>query len=163
VTRRRALGLLLLVGLALGPGGLRRARAAGLGRITPGESTRRDVEAEYGKPSRDAAVVQEGRTVAEWTYAADRAPKGFTRMVVAFGLFREGQFRPDLVRAVTFYPEAGVFTLAALTNGWGEPVATATDASTGRTILRYDGGPLVALDRTGRWAEVMTFPPAPPR
>ena len=84
-------------------------------------------------------------------------------MVVAFGLFREGQFRPDLVRAVTFYPEAGVFTLAALTNGWGEPVATATDASTGRTILRYDGGPLVALDRTGRWAEVMTFPPAPPR
>ena len=85
MTRRRALGLLLLVGLALGPGGLRRARAAGLGRITPGESTRRDVEAEYGKPSRDAAVVQEGRTVAEWTYAADRAPKGFTRMVVAFG------------------------------------------------------------------------------
>ena len=42
-------------------------------------------------------------------------------------------------------------------------MATATDASTGRTILRYDGGPLVALDRTGRWAEVMTFPPAPPR
>ena len=161
--RRRALGLLLLVGLTLGPGGRRPVRAAGLARITPGESTRKDVEAEYGKPSRDATVVQEGRTVAEWTYAADRAPKGFTRMVVAFGLFREGQFRPDLVRAVTFYPEAGVFTLAALTNGWGEPVATATDASTGRTILRYDGGPLVALDRTGRWAEVMTFPPAPPR
>ena len=163
MTRRRAIGLLLLVGLALGPGGFRLARAAGLARITPGESTRKDVEAEYGKPSRDATVVQEGRTVAEWTYAAGRAPKGFTRMVIAFGLLREGQFQPDLVRALTLYPEAGVFTLATLANGWGEPVATATDASTGRIIHRYAGGLLVALDRTGRWAEVMTFPPGPPR
>jgi len=165
VTRWRAagLGLGLAVSVALGLGGLHPAAGAGFGRITPGETTRKEVEGEYGKPSREATVLTEGRTVAEWTYLSGRAPKGITRMVIAFGLIRNEQFEPDLVRSLTLYPDAGVFPLKALTNGWGEPAATAKDSSTGRTIFRYAGGLFVALDRTGRWAEVMTFAPAPPR
>lgn len=161
VAAQRILGALLIIGVALGAAG--HAGAAGWGRVVPGDTTRRDVETIYGKPSREGSVVEDGRTGSEWTYLSDRCPQGVNRMVVAYGLIRNGQFVPDLVRALTLYPDAGVFTEAALSNGWGEPVQTGTDDSSGRALLRYAEGLWVALDRTGRYAEVMTFAPAPRR
>src|SRR5262249_20280496 len=78
-----ALGLALVVGPL---GIVRNLGAENWGGLTPGESTRAQVEALYGRPSRERPLTEEGRTVAELTYAADRAPRGLERMVVSFGL-----------------------------------------------------------------------------
>ena len=161
VAGRGLVAILLTHSVALGAP--RVACAGGWGGITPGETTRREVEALYGKPGRERNVVQEGRTVSEWTYLSDRSPTGVSRVVVAFGLIKDGQFLPDLVRAVTLYPDPGAFTVAALRNGWGDPVARGVDDSSGRTLLRYAEGLVVALDQTGRFAEVMMFAPLPRR
>lgn len=134
--------------------------AAGWGGITPGETRQRDVEARYGRPSRERSVTEGGLTGAEWTYVGDRAPRGLERMVVGFGLVRPTGFVPDLVRALTLYPKPHVFSVAKLTEGWGKPDAIGTDEQTKRSVLRYDAEAiLVFLDRSGEWAEVMVFAP----
>ena len=154
---RSVVPLVLLVAVAAADPAL----AASWGAITPGETTRRQVETQYGPPSRERIVVEEGRTLPEWTYASERTPRGVTRMVVSFGLFREGAFVPDVVRSLTLYPEPRVFSVRTLTNGWGDPVVTGTEEQTGRKVRRYAGGLLVILDKTGEWAEVMLFAPSP--
>jgi hypothetical protein len=131
------------------------------GGLTPGETARAGVEALFGRPSRERTLVEEGQTVSEWTYAAERAPQGLERMVVSFGLLARGRFAPDLVRALTLYPKPHVFSLRAITNGWGSPEAIGTEEATGRPAFHYrTRGLLVVLDRTGSWAELMLFGPA---
>ena len=136
------------------------AAAASWGGITPGETVRRDVEARYGRPTRERIVTEEGRTANEWTYTGERAPQGVERMVVSFGLVKGTSFFPDLVRALTLYPRRGVFPLRLVTEGWGKPDAIGTDEQTGRPAFRYDAKALLVIfDRTGEWAEVMVFAP----
>jgi len=130
------------------------------GGLTPGETTRAGVETLFGRPSRERPLVEEGRTVPEWTYAAERAPQGLERMVVSFGLLVGGRFAPDVVRAVTLYPKPRIFSLHVITNGWGPPDAIGTEEATGRPSFHYrTRGLLVILDRTGSWAEIMLFGP----
>lgn len=149
-----------LVALALaGP-----ADAANWGGITPGETTRQEVEARYGRPSRERTVTEEGRSAAEWTYAGEQAPRGLERMIVSFGLLRPQGFVPDVVRSLTLYPKPRVFSLDVITSGWGVPDAVGTEQATGRSALRYDAkGLLILLDRRGQWAEVLVLAPEPPR
>jgi hypothetical protein len=136
------------------------AGAESWGGLTPGETTRARVETLFGRASRERALVEEGRTVPEWTYAGERAPQGLERMVVSFGLLAGGRFAPDLVRSVTLYPKPRVFSLLAITNGWGPPDAIGTEEATGRSSFHYrTRGLLVILDRTGAWAEIMVFGP----
>ena len=119
-TARRALGLALAVAVLAAAGEL---GAESWGGITPGETTRPGVETLYGRPSRERTLVEEGRTVAEWTYAGERAPQGLERMVVSFGLMVSGRFVPDVVRSLTLYPKPHVFSLRSISNGWGTPDA----------------------------------------
>lgn len=159
--RRRlaALSICLVVAGLTAP-----ADAESWGGITPGETTRREVEARYGRPSRERTVTEEGRTAAEWTYAGVQAPRGLDRMIVSFGLLRPPGFAPDVVRGLTLHPKPRVFTLQAITNGWGVPEAVGTEQATGRSALRYDAkGLLIVLDRTGQWAEVLVLAPERPR
>jgi hypothetical protein len=137
------------------------ATAASWGGITPGETTRQQVEAVYGRPTRDRTEVVESRTVPEWTYTGDRMPPGVVRMVLNFGFIRDGAFTPDIVRSITLYTEPRAFTLLALTSGWGEPIAEGIESQTGRRILRYGSGLLAFVDKTGLGAEVMLFAPTP--
>jgi hypothetical protein len=130
------------------------------GGLTPGETARTSVEALYGKPSRERSLVEEGRTVAEWTYAGERAPRGLERMVVGFGLNLGGRFAPEVVRSVALYPKPHVFSIRSITNGWGAPDAIGTEESTGRPSFHYRTlGLLIILERTGNWAELMLFGP----
>jgi hypothetical protein len=136
------------------------AGAESFGGITPGETTRVEVEKLFGRPSRERTLVEEGRTVSEWTFAAERAPRGVERMVVSFGLMVGGRFVPDVVRAVTLYPNPHVFSLLAITNGWGMPDAIGTEEATGRPSFHYRTlGLLIILDKTGAWAELLLFGP----
>jgi hypothetical protein len=155
----RALALALLLAL-LGPE--RAGRAESWGGITPGETTRAQVQALFGPPSREQTVVEEGRTALEWTYMGERAPRGLTRMAVSFGLLRGGRFEPDVVRALALEPKPHVFSLRAITSGWGQPDAIGTEEATGRPSLQFKKeGLLVILDRTGSWAELLLLAPRP--
>jgi citrate lyase beta subunit len=122
---RWLLGLALLTVVVLAARG--NAGAESWGGITPGETTRADVERLYGRPSRERSLVDEGRTVAEWTYAEDRAPGGLARMVVSYGLMAGDRFAPDVVRSVTLYPKPQVFTLQSISSGWRQPDAIGTE------------------------------------
>jgi len=136
------------------------AGAESWGGLTPGQSGRVDVERLFGRPSRERTLVEEGRTVAEWTYAAERAPHGMERMVISFGFLVGERFTPDVVRAVALYPKPRVFTFRAITNGWGMPAAIGTEEATGRPSFHYrNEGLLIILDKTGSWAELMLFGP----
>jgi hypothetical protein len=151
---RLALGLALLLAPAA-------ARAESWGGLTPGETLRAGVERLYGRPSRERPLVEEGRTVLEWTYAGDGAPRGLDRMVVTFGmLVAGGRFAPDVVRAVALYPKPHVFSLRAISSGWGAPDAVGTEEATGRPSFHYrTHGLLVIFDKTGAWAEFLLFGP----
>ena len=136
------------------------AGAAGWGGITPGESTRRDVEARYGRPTQERAVTEGGLTGSEWTYGGAQAPAGLDRLVVGFGLLRRGTFVPELVRVVMLYPKPRVFTVPELIAGWGKPDGIGTDQQSGRSILRWEArGILAALDQKEEFAEVLVFAP----
>jgi hypothetical protein len=155
---RRRLAWLALVVLTAGWAAT--AWAEGWGGITAGVTTRREVEARYGRPTRERAVTEAGRTGSEWTYAGERAPQGLERLVVSFGLLRGNRFEAELVRGFALYPRPRVFTVTAITNGWGTPTAIGTDQATGRPALRYDAQALlVILDPSGEWAEVLVFAP----
>lgn len=158
--RRRTL-LLALGAAALGGVRPRRARGETWGGITPGESAQKDVQALFGRPTRERTVVEDGRTTMEWTYVGERAPRGMERMVVTYGLLRQdGGFAPDLVRALTLYPRPHVFSRRAIDNGWGVPDATGREEATGRASLHYQRrGLLIIMDRTGAWAEMLLFAP----
>ena len=130
------------------------------GGITPGATMRAEVERLYGRPSRERTMVDEGRTVAEWTYAEDRAPRGLLRMVVNYGLMSGDRFVPDVVRSVTLFPKAQVFSLTTIASGWGEPDAIGTEESSGRPSFHYrTRGLLIVFDKTGSWAEILVFGP----
>lgn len=160
VRRRLALAMGLALGLFAATGDV---GAENWGGITPGETTRAGVEALFGRPSRERTLVEEGQTVSETTYAAERAPRGAERMVVSFGLLAGNRFVPDLVRSVTLYPRPRVFSIKAITNGWGTPEAVGTEEATGRPSLHYrNAGLLIIMDKTGSWAEIMLFAPRSP-
>lgn len=148
-----------LATLALASG----ARAESWGGITPGQTARPEVERLYGRPSRERTMVEEGRTVSEWTYAGERAPQGMERVVISYGDLIGGRFVPDVVRAVTLYPKPRVFTFRAIMNGWGKPDAIGTEEATGRPALHYrTQGLFIILDKTESWAEVLVFGPRLP-
>jgi hypothetical protein len=154
---RWTLGLALIVAV-LGTAG--DVGAESWGAITPGETMQTGVERLYGRPSRERTLVDEGRTVAEWTYAEDRAPRGLTRMVISYGLMVGDRFTPDVVRSVVLYPKPRVFTLPTISDGWGEPDAIGTEEATGRPSFHYrTRGLLIIFDKTGSWAELLLFGP----
>lgn len=156
----RALVLALAAGVLAGAGDV---GAENWGGLTPGETVQAGVEALYGRPSRERSLVEEGRTVAEWTYAGERAPRGLERMVVSFGFMAGGRFATDVVRSVTLYPKPHVFSLLAISNGWGPPDAIGTEEATGRPSFHYrTRGLLIIFEKTGSWAEFMLFGPRQP-
>ena len=146
---------------ALGAAG--ELRAESWGGLTPGETLRGGVERLYGKPSRERPLVEEGRTVAEWTYAGDRAPRGLERMVINYGLGSGAAFNPDVVRAIVLYPKPRIFSLRSISEGWGPPDAVGTEEATGRPSFHYrTRGLFIILDKTGSWAEFLLFGPRQP-
>ena len=154
------LGLALAAAVLAGTGDL---GAESWGGLTPGETVRAGVEALYGRPSRERSLIEEGRTVAEWTFTGAQAPRGLERMVISFGLMAGGVFVPDVVRAVTLYPKPHVFALRVILGGWGSPDAIGTEEASGRPTFHYRSrGLLIILDKTGSWAELLLFGPRLP-
>jgi len=152
---------LALVGTVLGAAG--DLGAESWGGLTPGETLRGGVESLYGRPSRERPLVEEGRTVLEWTYSGERAPRGVERMVINFGLASGATFNPDVLRSIVLYPKAHVFSMLSISHGWGPPDAVGTEEATGRPSFHYrTKGLLIIFDKTGSWAEMLLFAPKQP-
>jgi hypothetical protein len=148
-------GLLVLLAGSYGQGW-----AAEWGTIAPGTSTSASVRAQYGAPTRTAALKVEGYDTDQWVYEGPQAPAGIRRMTVNFGLLTPGGYRREVVRTVRLEPNPGVFTEATILAGWGKPDHLARPGLPPTFI--YNRGLLVGFDARGSEVEWMEFTPPQP-
>jgi hypothetical protein len=151
-----ALGLAALLLAALS--GL--ASAAEWGTIVPGESTASAVRAQYGPPTRTAALTLEGYDTDQWVYEGEQAPAGIRRMTVDFGLLTAAGYRRTVVRALLLEPKPGVFDEARILTGWGAPDRVAPPGQPPSFL--YESGLLVGFDAHGQVESMLFTPPQPP-
>lgn len=157
----RALRRLLMTSVVLGA---LATPAASLdwGGIVPGTTTTEGVQSQYGPPSRAKVLKVEGFDTQEWTYQGERAPAGIRKLVVEFGLKLSGGFRPDLVRAFRLEPNPGIFTMATILTGWGEPAFVHVEGQQPNRFF-YREGLVVDFAEDGWTPVLMTFTlPQPP-
>jgi hypothetical protein len=156
VTRWLARAVVALVVLALPA----TAAAAEWGAITPGRTTQEAVRAQYGEPSQRATQKVEGYDTVEWVYEGPRAPRGFRRMAIEFGMLTPAGFRPEIVRVMRLQPNPGVFTRPLIERGWGRPDRAGKDKDV--PVYYYDEGLLVLFDKEGWVAVGLIFTPPQP-
>jgi hypothetical protein len=154
---RLLLVILLLVIFRLAIGAAPGLEAAEWGTISPGESTREDVRARYGEPTRSSPLKIEGYDALQWEYEGDRAPGGMRRMTLEFGLLTDAGYRPEVVRIMRLEPKANIFTRGTVLMGWGAPTTVGQEGET--PIFFYQSGLLVEFDKEGWIALRMTFTP----
>jgi hypothetical protein len=118
--------------------------AAEWGGITPGESDIESVRQLYGAPSRELPQRVEGYDTLQWVYEGEKAPQGFSRMEVGFGLLTAGGYRPRLVRYFRLEPRPGVFTKQIVLTGWGAPPLVGKEKE--QKIFYYKSGLVVHFD-----------------
>lgn len=156
----RALAMVLAaVALSAAP-----AAALDWGGIDPGTSTMETVRARYGAPTRAATQKVENHDTAQWTYEGAQAPAGMKRMVLEFGLLKDGTLRREVVRDMRLEPKPGIFDRQMILDGWGEPDAFKLDEQTQRfSSFFYQRGLIVSFDKEGVLATLLLFtPPQPP-
>lgn len=136
------------------------ATGADWGGIVPGTTTRADVRARYGPPSKETRAKVDDHDTLEWVYEGPRAPGGFIRMSVDFGLLAGGQYKADLVRAMRLEPKPGIFGVATIVQAWGQP--DRGGVQDGRPIAAYLSGLFITLDEQGEFATHMLFTPPQP-
>ena len=127
------------------------------GGIAPGRSTRSDVQERFGPPSRETKKKVEGYETIEWVYEQAKAPGGFTRVTVEFGLLAKGGFQPNVVRALTLNPGRGIFTRQHVLIGWGEPDRFGGEKEKDKLIFYYKSGLLVMFEPGDEIAETLLF------
>lgn len=154
--RRLALLLAALVLLAGQPAG-----AAEWGLIRPGTTTRDEVRARYGSPTRMDRQKVETYDTESWIYEAEQAPTGLERLTVEFGLLQQDKYHPDVVRAFKLEPRPGAFNRGVIANGWGFPDRMGREND--RDIFLYRDGLLVYFDESGWNAKLMVFTLPQPR
>ncbi len=142
------------------------ARGLDWGGIDPGTSTMETVRARYGGPTRTATQKVENYDTAQWTYEGVQAPTGMKRMVLEFGLMKDGTFRREVVRDMRLEPKPGIFNRQTILAGWGEPNAVKVEEQKFR-IFFYQQGLTVYFDKDGVVPTLLLFtppqipPPAP--
>jgi hypothetical protein len=123
----------------------------------PGTTTLENVRSYYGPPARATTSKLDGYDSTQWVYDGPRAPTGMKRMVVDFGLVASGQYRRELVRALTLEPKPHIFNVDVVLEGWGVPQR---ESPKGQPIaFFYDSGLLVNFADDGRTVTTMIFTP----
>jgi hypothetical protein len=142
---------LLLAGAALA----RPAAAAVWNGVEPGVTNAETMRSRFGPPSKETKQKVDGHDTLEWTYEGDRAPAGFHRMVVEFGILLPAGYSPTTVRVLRLDPKRFIFTKDLVVAGWGEPDRAGTQNN--RDIFLYYSGLLVTFDEQGVMATTMFF------
>ncbi len=131
------------------------AAAAGYGGIEPGSTTQERVRELYGQPTTATAKKIEGYETTEWVYDGPRAPRGFTRMVVDFGLLAPDGFKPLVVRTLRLEPKRMIFPKPTVLDGWGIPDQMGQQGK--QDVFLYEKGLVVTFDDSGTSAISMLF------
>jgi hypothetical protein len=145
--------LLLLLGIGV-------AAAADWGGIVPAETTREAVKAQYGEPSKESKRKVEKHDSTEWVYEGARAPSGIIRMVLEFGIVKDGRYQPNIVRTFRLEPRPGVFQRRHVVLAWGKPDRGGTQD--GVPVLLYKSGLTVYFDKDIINATALWFTAPPP-
>ena len=147
-----ALGVIVLAGtLAL----VREAVAADWNGIEPGVTTSEAVRARFGPPSKESKQKVDGYDTFEWVYEGERAPGGFHKMTLEFGILLSKGYSPNTVRVLRLDPRRFIFTKDMVVSGWGEPDRATTED--GRDIFFFGSGLVVTFDDQGVMATSMFF------
>ena len=131
------------------------ARAAEWNGIEPGVTTTEAFRARFGPPSKEAKQKVGSYDTDEWTYEAARAPEGFYKMVVEFGILLPAGYSPNTVRVLRLDPKRFIFLKDTIVAGWGEPDRATVE--NGRDIFFYRSGLVVTFDEQGVMATSMFF------
>ena len=129
--------------------------AAGWNGVEPGVTGVDVVRARFGPPSKEVKQKVDNYETVEWTYEGERAPGGFQRMVVEFGILLPSGYSPNTVRVLRLDPRRFIFTKDMVISGWGEPDRATTEND--RDIFFYTSGLLVTFDKDGVMATSMYF------
>jgi hypothetical protein len=121
------------------------ASGASWGGIVPGETGRAEVMDRYGEPSEESRSKIGQHESTAWTYEGTRAPTGLIRMVVEFGILKDGKYAPDVVRTFRIEPKPGVFERRHVVLGWGTP--DRGGMQDGVPVLIYKSGLTVYFDQ----------------
>ncbi len=97
------------------------ARAAEWNGIEPGVTTMEAFRARFGPPSKETKQRVGSYDTVEWTYEGARAPEGFHKMVVEFGILLPAGYSPNTVRVLRLDPKRFIFIKDTIVAGWGEP------------------------------------------
>ncbi len=146
-----SLAALLLVATLCSPD----ARAAVWNGIEPGVTTAEVFRARFGPPSKESKQKVESYDTVEWTYEGARAPEGFHKMVVEFGILLPTGYSPHTVRVLRLDPKRFIFIKDTVVAGWGEP--DRATIQNGRDIFFYNSGLVVTFDEQGVMATNMFF------
>ena len=125
------------------------------GGIEPGVSSRDDVRARYGAPTRESPIKVEGYDTVEWVYQEEQAPPGFVRMTIEFGILAPSGYKPTVVRLLKIQPRPGIFGRATIVQGWGLPDAVGDEK--GLATFFFRAGLFVVFDTEGQDATMMIF------
>ena len=147
-----ALALALLAGALARP---ETARAAGWNGIEPGVTSAEVIRARFGPPSKETRQKVDGYDTYEWIYEGERAPGGFHKMLVEFGILLPAGYSPNTVRVLRLDPRRFIFTKDMVVSGWGEPDRATTEND--RDIFFYASGLVVTFDEQGVMATSMFF------
>jgi hypothetical protein len=123
--------------------------------IEPGLTNAETIRARFGSPSKETKQKVEGYDTFEWIYEGDRAPAGFHRMSVEFGILLPAGYSPSTVRVLRLDPKRFIFTKDLVVAGWGEPDRAGTE--NGRDVFFYRSGLVVTFDEQGVMATTMFF------
>jgi hypothetical protein len=133
----------------------RPATAAEWNGIEPGITNAETVRARFGPPSKETKQKVEGYDTFEWLYEGDRAPAGFHRVSVEFGILLPSGYSPSTVRVLRLDPKRFIFTKDLVVAGWGEPDRAGTQNE--RDVFFYRSGLVVTFDEQGVMATTMFF------
>jgi hypothetical protein len=131
------------------------AVAAGYGGIEPGSTTQERVRELYGQPTTTSAKKIDGYDTSEWVYDGHRAPRGFIRMIVDFGLLAPDGFKPLVVRTLRLEPKPMIFPKPTVLDGWGVPEQMGQQGK--QDVFLYEKGLVVTFDDAGVSATNMLF------
>ena len=131
------------------------AAAAGWNGIEPGVTSTDMVLARYGPPSKEVKQRVDNFDTVEWIYEGERAPRGFHKMVVEFGILLPSGYSPHTLRVLRLDPHRFIFTKDMVVSGWGEPDRATTEND--RDIFFYTSGLVVTFDADGVMATNMYF------
>lgn len=146
-----SLAALLLAVVASAPA----AHAAEWSGIEPGVTTMDAFRARFGPPTKETKQKVGTYDTVEWTYEGARAPEGFHKMVVEFGILLPAGYSPSTVRVLRLDPKRFIFIKDTVIAGWGEPDRATTQNE--RDIFFYNSGLVVTFDEQGVMATSMFF------